>query len=367
MNKTFRSSDWPINDGEVLAALKAAFASGDWGRYHGVECEGFSRELAEYHEIQHALLCSSGTIAVELALRGLGVTCADEVILAGYDFPGNFRAIEAIGARPVLVDLESNRWTLSVDSLEEAMTAQTKAVIVSHLHGDIAPIREIADTCKRSGIGLLEDACQVVGAEIGKRRAGTIGDVGVLSFGGSKLITAGRGGAVLTNSDEIAQRVRINNERGNEAYPLSELQAAVLRPQLSKLDARNHNRWRNVQTLWSKLEDLPLGKTSDVFADDVLPAFFKLGWFVSSPSPSENSRDCLVASLKQLGVPVGAGFRGFFRRSSRRCRSVGKLENSKIAADSTLLLNHADLLGDDGHILELAKTIRKATGLLTHS
>ena len=301
------SSGWPINDLEVLEALKRAFASGDWGRYHGAECEGLAGDLAEYHGVQHALLCSSGTIAVELALRGLGVTRSDEVILAGYDFPGNFRAIENLGARPVLVDLEKGRWTLSADSIQEAVTTQTKAVIASHLHGDIAPIEEIANVCQRLGIGLIEDACQVVGAQIGERRAGTIGDVGVLSFGGSKLITAGRGGAVLTDSPAVAQRVRINNERGNEAYPLSELQAAVLRPQLTKLDFRNQKRWLNVQYLRTHLQDLPW-RTPNGCTDDLLPAFFKLGWFVTNLSQPTASREELISLLSQMGVSSALDF-----------------------------------------------------------
>src|SRR5437868_5651821 len=94
---------WPPRDEAILAALQAAYADGSWGRYHGPHCERLRELLAEMHGTPHVWLCSSGTIAVELALRGLKVSADDEVILAAYDFPGNFRAIEAVGALPVLV------------------------------------------------------------------------------------------------------------------------------------------------------------------------------------------------------------------------------------------------------------------------
>src|SRR5438874_9151340 len=129
---------WPPPNEAVQAALEAAYADGSWGRYHGPHHLQLRELLAELCDSQHVWLCSSGTIAVELALRGLKVGQDDEVILAGYDFPGNFRAIEAIGARPVLVDLAERTWTIDVNQIDEAISPQTKAVIVSHLHGSLA-------------------------------------------------------------------------------------------------------------------------------------------------------------------------------------------------------------------------------------
>src|SRR5213595_365049 len=97
---------WPLHDEDIRVALERAYAQGDWGRYHGSQCAALTEELAAFHRVPHVMLCSSGTIAVELALRGLGVGPGDEVLLAGYDFAGNFRAVEACGARPVLVDVD---------------------------------------------------------------------------------------------------------------------------------------------------------------------------------------------------------------------------------------------------------------------
>jgi dTDP-4-amino-4,6-dideoxygalactose transaminase len=185
------------------------------------------------HQVEHVLPCASGTIAVELALRGLGVVAGDEVILAAYDFGGNFRAIDAIGARPVLVDIGLNHWCLDADLLSQAISKSTRAVIVSHLHGTLANMRRIMEVAKDMQLGIVEDACQVPGAIVQGRPAGSWGDVGVLSFGGSKLLTAGRGGALLTSRADVFQRAKIYHERGNQAFPLSELQCAVLPPQIA--------------------------------------------------------------------------------------------------------------------------------------
>src|SRR5205823_4882353 len=104
---------------------------------------------------------------------------------------------------------------------------------------------------------VIEDAAQAPGALVQGRKAGTWGDVGVLSFGGSKLLTAGRGGAILSSCADIVQRIRAWTFRGNHINPLSELQAAVLLPQLDKLDERNQQRWQSVQLLRNYLTDVP--------------------------------------------------------------------------------------------------------------
>ena len=134
---------WPLEDQSVLAALHAAHADGSWGRYHGPHCDRLAALLAHMHGVESAMLCCSGTFAVELALRGLKIGDGDEVILAGYDFSGNFRCIEAIGARPVLIDITPDNWCLDPGQLEAAVQTPTRAIIVSHLHNSMAPMRVI--------------------------------------------------------------------------------------------------------------------------------------------------------------------------------------------------------------------------------
>lgn len=347
---SFPSYSWPLPDADVLAALATAYENGSWGRYDGPNCQNLERAIRELNQVEHAFLCSSGTIAVELALRGLKVGPGDEVILAGYDFPGNFRAVEAIGAKPVLVDFVENSWELDVSQIPLAVSTQTKAVVASHLHGSLVDMRSLIAISSEHGLFVVEDACQATGATVQDKPAGSWGDVGVHSFGGSKLLTAGRGGAIVTSREDVLQRIKIFSERGNQAFPLSELQAAVLLPQIPKLAGRNEVRWRNVQRLiqgvqnQSIFQPLPLPRTGD------LPAFYKLGWLLSpslrasSDSDAEQVRQNIVHTLQKRGLSFDTGFRGFARRTSQRCRVVGELPNVRKAANSTLLMHHPILL-----------------------
>src|SRR3989440_8110529 len=143
---------------------------------------------------------------------------------------------------PVLVDVAPDNWNLAPERLAAALGPSTRALIVSHLHGGLVPVRAVTALAAEHGVRVVEDAAQVPGAVVQGRRAGTWGDVGVLSFGGSKLLTAGRGGALLTRRPDVHQRARTVLHRANAVCPLSELQAAVLIPQLDELDGRNARR-----------------------------------------------------------------------------------------------------------------------------
>ena len=200
---------WPPPSPAVELSVQAALRDGSWGKYDARWTKSLIQEIADWLKMDHVMLCASGTIGIELALRGIGLQLGQEVILAGYDFPGNFRTIESMGATPVLVDLAPDRWILDVDQLESAISDKTGAVIVSHMHGQMVDMSKVQQICRARSVAIVEDACQTPGAVGTAGLAGTAGDVGVFSFGGSKLLTSGRGGAVVTNRSEIAQRIRV--------------------------------------------------------------------------------------------------------------------------------------------------------------
>src|SRR5438132_9778194 len=135
--------DWPFPDDDVLQALQAAYRDGSWGKYHGTFVARLEERLALYHDVPFALTCGSGTFAVEMALRALKVGPGDEVVLAAYDYGGNFLSVHAVGATPDLVDVAPGNWNLDPRGLEEAMGPATRAVIVSHLHGGAGPVGEV--------------------------------------------------------------------------------------------------------------------------------------------------------------------------------------------------------------------------------
>ena len=351
--------DWPAADPDVHEAVARATADGSWGRYHGDYGECLELRLRAYHGVEHALVCGSGTFAIELALRALRVSPGDEVILASYDYPGNFLAVHAVGAHPVLVDVTPHDWNLSLPVLQGASSPAVKAIIASHLHGGLVPMRELTAWSKRQGIAVIEDAAQVPGATVEGRRAGTWGDAGVLSFGGSKLLTAGRGGALLTPHAEVAQRARTHLLRGNLVCPLSELQAAVLLPQFDHLDARNAQRRRAVLWLAEQLADLPGVRPFANHVADSEPAYYKLG-FQYDGDAFGLPRHRFVEAIRAEGIALAEGFpAAHVGRSPRRFRRGSDLTEAERAHRGALVLHHPVLLGTEEDLDQVVRAWRK--------
>ncbi len=392
--------EWPPGDPAVVQKLLACFHSGDWGRYHGRFTAELQERLGQAWDVRHVRLMCSGTAAVEAALRAVPVRPGDEVILAAYDFKANFTNIVQLGAMPVLVDVRATDWQIDPQRVCEAWTPRTRAVIVSHLHGGIAPVRTIAQWARARGVAVIEDACQCPGSLIDGRIAGTIGDIGVVSFGGSKTLSAGRGGAVLTNDDACAQRIRLWDERGNRACPLSELQAAVLLPQLEALPQRNRRRWRAARHLCCALQHIgalrplvfeslrlraddpecrdiatgtpppaqqatasPDTAATTAMADDgephTVPGLYKLG-FRFDPEAVGLSAELFVRAVRAEGVALDRGFAGLHRiHARRRFRAPHSLSNADRAHENALVLHHPVLLAERGQLDAVANAIEK--------
>ncbi len=352
-NNALLSPTWPITDDRIRSVIAQLLQDGSWGRYHGPHCDNLRESLAEYHSIEHVHLCSSGTSAVELCLRSVNVQPEDEVILAAYDYKANLANVLAIGARPVLVDTQPGRPVIDVAQLEAALSPQTKAIVCSHLHGCMAPIDGVMSFAREHNLSVIEDACQVPGASIADRRAGTIGHIGALSFGGSKLLTAGRGGAVLTHDAAIAQRIRLYTQRGNDAYPLSEMQAAVVLPQLEQLDARNQQRRAAVESLRRSLPATAPVKMLWDEADNVEPAWYKVAFLL--PGASVEERDAFADQRRTAGIALDGGFAALhLTHAKSRFRKVGDLANAAHLHDQLLTLHHPVLLSNQSSLASVA-------------
>ncbi|MDQ3329580.1 MAG: DegT/DnrJ/EryC1/StrS family aminotransferase [Planctomycetota bacterium] len=349
------------------AAAAAAVADGSWGRYFGPHGDRLREALATFHGVGNVRLCSSGTAAVELALRGLGVGAGDEVMLAAYDFEANIKNVLALGAMPILAEIRPDDAQLDVSRLADIESPRIKAVLVSHLHGGIVNMPALRELADRRGWGILEDVCQSPGAWVYGKRAGTWGDVGVMSFGGSKLLTAGRGGAIFSARDDVMQRIRLHVERGNDLSPLSEIQSALLLPQLSKLDERNSVRAKNALRLAERLGSVagltPFPHPKLDIPRPTQPVHYKLAAWYDRDAFEGLRRETFAVAMRAEGISFWPGFRGLHRtHSNRRFRSFGPLSNADRADEQLLVLHHPVLLGSESEIeliAEAAATIRR--------
>lgn len=347
---------WPRFDPDVQAALHAAIADGSWGLYRGEHVPKLEEELAAFHGVPHALTCSSGTLAVEIALRALCVGPGDEVLMSAYDYESNFLTIHALGAKPVLVDVAPHNWNM--DASVAYASGSLKAILASHLHGGLVPMREVMAFAAKHNLGVVEDAAQASGAIVQGRPAGSWGDVGVLSFGGSKLLTAGRGGALLCGDLQVFQRAKLALHRGIQPWAaLSELQATSLRPQLAKLEAATQLRTERVRLLLAEL-DVPGLIPFENKLEESRPAFYKLG-FRYDAAAFGLPREELVRQMKAEGAAFDAGFNALHvGRSPSRFRAIGELPNAAAAHSQCVVLHHPVLSGTEDDVKQVAAALR---------
>lgn len=238
---------------EMAEAIRGVL---DSAQYIGGEAlASFERDFAAYCQVRYARGVANGTDAIHLALRALGIGHGDEVITTAHTFIATAAGIVATGARPVLVDIDPDTYTIDPKMIERAVTDRTKAIIAVHLFGQPADMGPIKDIARRRGLYLIEDAAQAHGAEYRGVRTGGLGDVACFSFYPAKNLGAfGDGGAVTTNNAAIAERIERLRDHGRTTHyshaeigfnsRLDALQAAVLQVKLRRLDEWNTNRRR---------------------------------------------------------------------------------------------------------------------------
>jgi len=230
---------------EIDAAIAGVVAKGQF--ILGPQVTAFEAEMATYCGAAHAVGVASGTDALRLALQALGVGPGDEVITTPFTFVASAETVSQVGAAPVFADIEPVTYTLDPAAVARKVTPRTRAIVVVHLYGHPADMEPLMALAREHRLWVIEDAAQAVGAMYRGRRVGSIGDVGCFSFFPTKNLGAyGDGGLVTTNDPAVADRVRMLRQHGSRekyvhALPgwssrLDELQAAVLRVKLRRLD-----------------------------------------------------------------------------------------------------------------------------------
>ncbi|WP_373894959.1 DegT/DnrJ/EryC1/StrS family aminotransferase [Virgibacillus natechei] len=235
----------------ILEAITEVLDSGDY--ILGEKGGKLEKAVAEYVDASYGIGVANGTDALELSLKALDIDPGDEVITTPFTFFATGEAIAHVGARPMFVDIEEETYTIDPSKIEEAITPNTKAIIVVHLYGKTANMKEIMAIAKTYNLRVIEDACQAIGTEYEGKRVGSIGDIGCFSFFPSKNLGAfGDAGLVTTNNKKIYERItKLRNHGSESKYQhssigmnsrLDEFQAAILLVKLYYLDIFLHKR-----------------------------------------------------------------------------------------------------------------------------
>ena len=329
----------------------------------GPEVAGLEEEIARYSQCAHAVGVASGTDALLLAMRALGIGPGDEVVTSAYSFFASAGTIANNGATPVFVDIDPRTYNLDPHRLEAAFTARTKAVVAVSLYGQCCDLTAIKAICDKRRVWLIEDAAQSIGSEWEGRRSGSMCDFGCFSFFPSKnLGGAGDGGMVVTQNAEHAERVRLLREHG--ARPkyyhsivgtnsrLDALQAAILRVKLRHLDRWSEGRAHNAALYHQLFEGSHVGRPHR----DARARHIYNQYVIRVPE-----RDALREALTERGIgtevyyPVPLHLQKCFATLGGR---EGDMPNAEAAAKETLALPIYPELTED-QIRYVATSVRE--------
>lgn len=288
---------------EFNAAFQRVMRSGQF--IMGPEVAAFEEEVADYLGAKHAIGVNSGTDALVIGLRALGIGPGDEVITTPFSFFATAESISNVGATPVFVDIDEESFNIDPNLIETAITPNTKAIMPVHLYGRPAEMDAIMDIADRHGLKVVEDCAQSFGARYQGKQTGTIGNVGAFSFFPTKNLGAfGDGGLITTDDDAVAEAARMLRAHGskkkyhNEVLGynsrLDALQAALLRVKLKRVDDWNNKRRAAANFYNSHLSDSRGVRTPTVTAGHVFHQY--------TVRLTEANRDTVQASMQSRGV-----------------------------------------------------------------
>lgn len=380
---------WPQYDDHERQALLNVLDSGVWWRTPGTQTLSFEREFAQYHQAKHGIACTNGTAAIEIAMAALGIGLGDEVIVPDYTFIATASAVLSAGALPVLVDVDPDTYCLDPDRVEAAITERTRAIIPVHVGGHPADLDRLTALAQKHKLYLVEDSSHAHGSEWRGHKVGSIGDVGTFSFQQSKLMTAGEGGVIVTNDDELEVRLRSVHDCGRmpgewfyshfiygSNYRLSEWQGAVLRQQLMRLDSQAAIRTRNAAVLDAALAEIegivPQKLDERCTRNGHYCYIFKYDKTAFADVPTGRFIEALAAE----GIPTQASYppihdldlfkSGVYRQRLAPDRAgedhaflTAEFPHTNRLAEDTVWVVHRALLGSDDDTAQIVDAVKK--------
>jgi perosamine synthetase len=286
----------------------------------GPKLPEFENKFADYLGVKHAVAVNSGTSGLHLCVRALGINEGDEVITTPFSFIASANCILFEQAKPIFVDIREDAMNIDENKIEQAITPRTKAILPVHVFGYPCDMDKINAIAKKHGLSVIEDACEAIGAEIKKRKAGAFGDCSVFAFYPNKQMTTGEGGMIVTNDERIDNLARSMRNQGRDNgmnwlghdrlgynYRLSDINCALGIAQLSRIEEILGKREKVAETYRSYLSEieeiiLPPGGSNNI----------KRSWFVYvirlKDNFSEKQRNTLIQLLRENGVGCNVYF-----------------------------------------------------------
>ncbi len=375
---------WPFADKMEEEAVKEVLASVSWWRNTGTQVKLFEKEFAQYQGCKGGLTVANGTVALEIALKSLGIGEGDEVIVPDFTFYSTVSAVLAVRAIPVLVDVKEDTFCIDPEKIEKAVTDKTKAVIPVHIAGQIADMDAINEIAKKYNLFVIEDSAHAHGAIRKEKRAGCFGIMSTFSFQNAKLITAGEGGIILSNDEKLLHNALLEancgRDEGDTSYKhvliggnarLSEVQGAILRVQLSRLTDQIELREKNYKYLAECSKSIPGIIFQKVEEDITVNPHYMIMFYYDKNAFGGASRAEFLEYLKNAGIPVNRSYESIHRLpifktlpldAWRMCGTKGKdgithCANSERISDEVVCLSHNILLGDEALINDIVEVI----------
>jgi len=326
----FPFAPWPYFEPDEIEAAVSVLRSAKINYRSGEEGRQFEKEFATYTGCKHGIAVANGTVALELALYGLGIEQGDEVVVPSRTFIASASCVVMRGAIPVVAEVDARSQNLTADTIRPLLTSRTKAIIAVHLAGWPCDMDSILALARDRGIKVIEDCAQAHGATYKGRPVGSLGDAAAFSFCQDKIMTtAGEGGMLTTNDDRVAERAKSFRDHGTNCdsagkdqqpagfrwihdsfgtnWRLTEMQSAIGRVQLRKLPAWVAARRRNASLLTKGLADCPaLDVTTP--PKEIGHSYYKYYVFVRPEQLSAGQdRDRIMAAINAEGTPCFSG------------------------------------------------------------
>ena len=379
---------WPVHDEREVQAVREVIESGNWGGFPSPNerAAKFAGAFASYHTARFGNCTASGTTALEVALKAAGVEAGDEVIIPALTFVATAAAALYMGAVPVFVDIDPDTWCIDPEAAAAAITDRTRAIVVVHLGSLIADMDRIVELARERRVRVIEDCAHMHGGFWRDKGVGSIGDLGCFSFQNTKLMTAGEGGIILTNDEELDRRCHSYVDCGRLRptdqpakaqgvfgwnYRITEFQAAILSVQLERLPQQTQVREANKRLLTERLQRIDGVSTLKLDERITQPSGYGFYFRYHADVCGGVPRDRFIAAMWHEGILChGAFYEPVYKDKLFAWQDSGvtadysdvRCPNAERAAyEESVWLPHELFLGTERDVDDIATAVEKIT------